>query len=193
MAPALALIALMLSASLSFAQRLPGNFTCQDLIDHADGKVSRSTDGGQTYVPINVPRPRSASGHAMLTYSSLQCRRLARGEISVSEFDALNAEKALQLKNEDHKLQIEKQNADNQEKALRNQERAIQNQRKAAAMQALQAEAARRQQAAQHRELMRQQQIQQKIQQQQLEQIRQEQARPKSFNCYGSANYIHCN
>jgi hypothetical protein len=74
MALPLTIVALLLSVSISFAQTLPGNFTCQDLMDSADGKVSRTTDGGRTYVPINVPRPRDATGYAMLTYTILQCR-----------------------------------------------------------------------------------------------------------------------
>jgi hypothetical protein len=185
--------AFLLSVSLSFAQKLPGNFTCQDLIESADGKVSRTTDGGRTYVPIKVPRPGDAAGYSMLTYTTLQCRRLSSGEISLSEFDTLNAEKARQLQNDRQKTAIERRNIENQERALRNQEQAIQNQRNAAAIQAQQAEAARLQEAAQHRELIHQQQIQQRAQQQQLERIRQEQARPRSFSCFGGGNYIHCN
>ena len=37
--------------SIALAQKLPGNFTCQDLIDTADGKASRSnaTEGTLTF------------------------------------------------------------------------------------------------------------------------------------------------
>ena len=196
------LIALLVP-STTFAQKLPGKFTCQDLIDTADGKVSRSTDGGRTYVPINVPRPRDAFGEALLAHDTYLCRRLVGGEITVAEFDALHAEKMHHLRNEQQKILVERKQLENQQRALQNQERALQNQkaaiqtqreailvqRQTAAIEALQAEAARQQQERQHQEQMQQQQIQQ----QQLEQIRQEQARPKSLSCFGGGGVIHCN
>ena len=196
------LVALLVPSTI-LAQKLPGDFTCQDLIDVADGKLSRSTDGGRAFVPIKVPRPRDAFGEALLAHETYLCRRLVGGEITVAEFDALHAEKVHQLRGEQQKIlaerkQLENQQSalQNQQKALQNQERALQNQnaaiqtqreaiqvqRQTAVIQALQAEAARQQRERQ-----------QQIQQQQLEQIRQEQARPKSFSCFGGGNFIRCN
>jgi hypothetical protein len=204
----------LLLPTMAFGQKLPGNFTCQDLIDSAEGKVSRTNDGGVTYVPINVPRPRDAFGQALLTHDTYLCRRLVRGEIGATEFDALHAEKAHQMNGDRHKALVDRKNLENQERVIQNQRAIIQNQqratqtqqeavqvqregvqvqRDAAVIQALQAEAWRQQQDAQHQELMRQQRVQQQMQQRQLEQIRQEQSRPRSVTCFGGGNYIHCN
>jgi hypothetical protein len=198
---------MLLLPSVVFGQKLPRNFTCQDLIDSADGKASRSNDGGRTYVPINAPRPRDNFGQALLDHDTYFCRKLQRGEIDVNEFDARHAEKVHQLSLEREKALAHRRALENQERALRNQEQALQNQEQAIQTQkeavqvqrqsviihTLQAEAARRQQAIQHQEMLRQQQIHQQIQQQQLEQIRQELARPKSLSCFGGGSYIHCN
>jgi len=197
------ILVVLLAPSIAFGQKLPGNFTCQDLIDVADGRASRSTDGGRTYVPINVPRPRDAFGQALLAHDTYLCRRLARGEITVAEFDALHAEKMHQLGGERNKVLVERKQMENQQRALQNQQQVIRNQqaeiqtqreavqvqRQTAVIQALQAEAARQQQEHQHQERMQQQQIQQ----QQLEQIRQEQARPKPLSCFGGGGAIYCN
>lgn len=179
----------MLFPTIAPAQKLPGKFTCRDLVDVADGKLSRSMDEGKTYVPINVPRPRDAFSQTLLAHDTYQCQRLLRGEITAAEFDALRAEKIHQLNGERRKAFMEQKQLEIQQQALQNQQRALQVQRQSAAIQALQAEAARRQQERHHQDWMRQQQIQQ----QQLEQIRQEQAQPRSFSCYRSGNAIHCN
>jgi hypothetical protein len=41
--------------NLSWAQKLPHGLTCQDLLDIDSGKLSRTVDGGNTYVPIKRP------------------------------------------------------------------------------------------------------------------------------------------
>ena len=79
-------LSILFLPSIGFAQKLPGNFNCQDLIDAANGKLSRSTDGGITYVPINVPQPKDAFDQAMLSHDTHLCHRLAREEITVDEF-----------------------------------------------------------------------------------------------------------
>jgi hypothetical protein len=196
----LTILALLLSASTAAAQKLPGNTTCQDMVDSADGKMSRTNDGGKTYVPISVPRPTSPEGYAIMTHMTLQCRRLLKGEISVSEFDALNAEKYRQVHNDHQKVLAEQRRLENQERTLQTQREAVQVQRQTTVIQALQTEAARQQQAAQHQDRMEQQRYQQQVQEQQqqiqqrqLDAIRLEQARPRSFSCFGSGNYIQCN
>lgn len=209
----LLLLVVVLIPSLSSAQRLPTNFTCQDLIDISNGKLSRSTDGGKTYLPINRPQPKDPFGQALLSYDTQLCYRLSRGEITVADFNALHDEKQRQLLADRQKLFSE-------QKALENQAAAINAQRQATIIQALQAENFRRQQEAQHQERMdqeriRQQQLEQIRQQQsqqiqqQLEQIRQQQQiqiqqqrqiqiqqpqplRP-SFSCFTSGNMIYCN
>ena len=110
----------LLVPSTTLAQKLLGNFTCQDLIDAAGGRASHSTDGGRTYVPINVPRPRDAFGQSLLAHDTYLCRRLARGEITGSEFDALHAEKMHQLGGERQKVLMERKVLENQERALQN-------------------------------------------------------------------------
>jgi hypothetical protein len=192
----LLLLSVLSLPTLGLAQKLPGNLTCQDLIDVSNGKLSRSNDGGRTYVPINRPQPADAFDQTLLSYDTHLCGRLSRGEITVAEFNALQDEKALQLRGERAKVLAEQKALENQQRAVQNQNAAIQTQKEAvhvqrqtAVIQALQAEAARKQQERQHQDWMRQQQIQQ----QQLEQIRQEQARPKSFSCFGSGNFIQCN
>jgi hypothetical protein len=180
--------------SMATAQKLPGNLTCQDLIDVASGKASRSNDGGKTYVPINKPQLRDAFDQALLSHDTFLCKRLSRGEITVDEFNALHNEKAHQLRDEKHQALVERQKLENQQRALQNQEATIQAQREAARLQAVQAEVSRRQQQIQHQQLIQQE----RIQQQQLEQIRQQQQiqiqqQRQGFTCFGSGNMIHCN
>jgi hypothetical protein len=197
------LIVLILSLpSLSLAQKL-GGFTCQDLIETSEGKLSRSTDGGGSYFPIKKPQPKNAFGAALLSHDTQLCYRLSRGEITVDQFNALHDEKFHQLQGEREKVLVERKQLENQQQVIRNQQAAIQTQREAvqvqregvhvqrqtAVIQAVQAEAARQQAERQHQERIQQQQIQQ----QQLEQIRQEQARPKTLSCFGGGGAIHCN
>ncbi|GEM_PF-6435251 len=190
-------------SSLSLAQNLPRHLTCQDLMDASNGKLSRTADGGRTYVPINTPHPTDTFGQALLSHDTYLCQRLSRKEISVEEFNVLHSEKVHQLQVEKatlladrQKLLMEQKNLQNQERALQNQRAAIQTQKEAirtqqqsARMQAIQAEMSRRQQEAHHQELMQQQ----RIQQQQLEQLRQEQTQPRSFTCFSGSGYIQCN
>jgi hypothetical protein len=198
------LILLILSLpNLSLAQKLPAGFTCQDLIETSEGKLSRSTDGGQTYIPIKKPQPKDAIGAALLSHDTQLCYRLSRGEITVDQFNALHDEKVHQLQGERERVLVERKKLENQQQAIRNQQAAIQTQREAvqvqregvyvqrqtAVIQAVQAEASRQQAERQHQERIQQQQIQQ----QQLEQIRQEQARPKTFSCFGGGGAIYCN
>ena len=182
----LGVLAALSLPGLSLAQKLPPGFTCQDLIDTSEGKLSRSTDGGRTYVPIKTPRTSDPFGAALLSHDTHLCYRLSRGEITVDQFNALHDEKFHQLRGEMAKAIAEQKNLENQQKAVQNQAAAIELQRKATIIQAVQAEAARQQQERQHQERMRQQQIQQ----QQLEQIRQEQARPKTLTCFGGGGFI---
>ncbi len=179
------ILAVLVIPCVAFAQKLPPGFTCQDLIDTSEGKVSRSTDGGRTYFPIKKPQPKNAFGAALLSHDTQLCYRLSRGEITIDQFNALHDEKDHQLRGEIEKVLVERKNLENQQQTIRNQQAAIQTQREAvhvqrqtAVIQVLQAEAARQQQERQ---------------QQQLEQIRQEQARPKSFSCFGGGNFIQCN
>ena len=117
----------LLAPAVTFAQKLPGHFTCRDLIDSSNGKLSHTDDGGRAYVPINVPRPRDAFGQALLAHDTYLCRRFARGEISVSEFDVLHAEKVQQINRERHKAVVGRKNWENQERTIQNQ-RAMQTQ-----------------------------------------------------------------
>jgi len=95
---ALLLLFILSLSSLSFAQKLPRNLSCQDLIDTANGILSRSTDGGRTYVPINRPRPKGAFGRVLLSHATNLCHRLSRGEITVEGFNALYDENVHQLR-----------------------------------------------------------------------------------------------
>jgi len=197
------ILAVLVIPSVTFAQKLPPGFTCQDLIDTSEGRISRSTDGGRTYVPIKTPQPKDAIGAALLSHDTQLCYRLSRREITVDQFNALHDEKVHQLRGERERVLVNRQTLGDQEQILRNQQSAIQTQREAvqvqreavhvqrqaATIQALQAEAARQQQERQHQERMQQQQIQQR----QLEQIRREQAQPKTFSCFGGAGAIYCN
>jgi len=196
----LGVLAALSLPGLSLAQKLPPGFTCQDLIDTSEGKLSRSTDGGRTYVPIKTPRTSDPFGAALLSHDTHLCYRLSRGEITVDQFNALHGEKFIELQGERAKAIAQRKSLENQQKAVQNQAAAIELQRKATIIQAVQAEAARQQQERQHQERMQQQQIQQQeimqqqqIQQQQLEQIRQEQARPKTITCFGGGGFIQCN
>ncbi len=202
----LLVLAVVLIPSLSAAQKLPNNFTCQDLIDTSNGKLSRSTAGGKTYVPINRPQPKDPFGQALLSYDTQLCHRLSQGELTVADFNALHDEKVRQLGTERAAALAEREKLLIEQKKLENQQRALEVQRQTTVIQTLQAEISRRQQEAQHQERMeqeriRQQQIEQirqqqsqqmQIQQQQLEQIRQEQLRPKTLSCFGGGGYIHC-
>lgn len=148
------LILLILSLpNLSLAQKLPAGFTCQDLIDTSEGKVSRSTDGGRTYVPIKRPQPRDAFGVALLSHDTQLCFRLSRGEITVDQFNALHDEKFQKLRGERERVLVERKQLENQQQAIRNQQAAIRAQREAlevqrqtAVIEAVQAEATRQQQ-----------------------------------------------
>src|SRR5918999_2607906 len=67
-----ALLILILSCipSSSWAQKLPHDFTCQELLDVDSGNLSRTTDGGKTYVPIRRPQPKDPFSKALLSYGS---------------------------------------------------------------------------------------------------------------------------
>ena len=51
-----------------------------------------------------MPQPTDAFGQALLSHDTHVCHRLARGEITVDEFNALGDEKALQLTAEKTKV-----------------------------------------------------------------------------------------
>jgi len=147
----LLILLILFLPNLSLAQKLPPGFTCQDLIDTSEGKVSRSTDGGRTYVPIKRPQPKDAIGAALLSHDTQLCYRLSRGEITVDQFNALHDEKFHQLQGERERVLVERKQLENQQQVIRNQQAAIQAQREAVQVQrqtaqALQAEAARQQQ-----------------------------------------------
>jgi hypothetical protein len=94
----------LMIANVAFAQTFPGNVTCQDLLDIANGHLSRSTDGGRTYIPIKQPQPRDDLEKALIDYDTYLCRRISKREITAEQFHTLRAEKSQQL-------QAERQNA----------------------------------------------------------------------------------
>jgi hypothetical protein len=179
-----ALLILIVSCipTLSWAQKLPNGFTCQDLLDIDSGKLSRTVDGGNTYVPIRRPQFKDPFGKAMLAFDTSLCHRLSRGEITVDQFDAMHAEKA-------HQLGGQRAGFLTDQKRLQLQQKAVQNQGAAIRSQAIQSELSRRQREAHHQDNLEQG----RIQQDQLEQIRQGVSQPKTLTCFGSGNFIHCN
>ncbi len=98
--PILFALPFLFFALRSLAQDLGNGFTCQDLIDSAAGKASRSTDGGKTYVPVRKPQPRDRYGAELLAHDTYNCQRLQRGEISFGQFTAERAERANRLQDE---------------------------------------------------------------------------------------------
>src|SRR5436190_23880355 len=95
---ALLIVFVLSLPNFSLAQNLPDNVTCQDLIDLSNGRLSRITDGGNTYVPIRAPQPKDAFGAALISHDTYLCQRLSRCEISVAEFTAIHDKKTIQLK-----------------------------------------------------------------------------------------------
>ena len=90
--------------TLSLGQNLPNGFKCEDLIDFANGTVSpnRGTSG-----PVKKPNPKDAYGASLLAYDIELCRRIDRKEITVKEFNVLQAEKVRQLTSEKQKAAVE--------------------------------------------------------------------------------------
>lgn len=157
---------LLFVAVPSPGQDLGEGITCQDLIDTAAGKVSRSVDGGKTYVPIRTPRPNHRHGAELLARDTLECQRLQKGEISLGQFTADRVERLNRLRDERRREVIDRANFDaqkrqleNQQRALGNQERGVQAQREGLELQrqdmeerTRQAEISREQQQIQHEE-----------------------------------------
>ena len=77
--------------SLISAQNLPNGFKCEDLINFANGRL-----------PPNArkPQPKDQYGAALLAYDIQMCGRLQRREITVDQFNALQAAKLRELTNE---------------------------------------------------------------------------------------------
>jgi hypothetical protein len=168
--------------NLSWAQKLPHGFTCQDLLDIDSGKLSRTVDGGNTYVPIKRPQVRDQYSKALLAFDTSLCYRLSRGEITVDQFDAMHAEKMYQIGGQKAQFVIEQKRLQLQQKTVQNQ-RAVIRQREN-----------HHQQTMQQRENHHQDSLEQgRIQQNQLEDIRQGVSQPKTLTCFGSGNFIHCN
>lgn len=135
------LIALLFATPpvLGVAQQLPRNLSCQDLLDTASGRLSRSNDGGKTYVPIPRPRPVDIFGQVLLSYDTALCGRLSRREISVDEFNALHAAMVQGLSVERQKLTAELARL-RQEQERERQRQALERQRLATQQQAIQAQ-----------------------------------------------------
>lgn len=178
---------------------------CQNLVDINSGKVSRSDDGGQTYVPIPQPRPANAFEQAFISYSTTVCKRFARGEISADEVDALLREKAQEIGTdkqkaitelqklaiEQGKLEAQRKAAEAQRQAVEVQRQAIQGQREAAQRQL---EMQRQQQVLQLLQAAEQQrQMQELIRQQELNRQQQLQQQQRSFSCSRVGAFITCN
>jgi hypothetical protein len=98
--PLILILLCLLSPGLAVAQNLPNGFHCEDLIDFANGKASpnRSASG-----PARKPNPKDKYGAALLAYDIQLCRRLKRKEITVAQFNVLQAEKLRQLTSEKQK------------------------------------------------------------------------------------------
>jgi hypothetical protein len=185
------LLSLVLNSSAILAQNLPQNLTCQDLIDTAAGKSSRSIDGGRTFVPIKRPQTNDQFDQALLTHDTQLCQRLTRGEITLDNFNTSHNDKLYQLQLDRDKAILERNKAlaeqktlENQATALENQQRALQHQQQSIVVQqklldaqrettrevSRQAEITRQEQQRQQQQLLQQQQSnaweQQRLQQQ---------------------------
>jgi hypothetical protein len=90
----------LMMANVAFAQNFPRNVTCQDLLDIANGRLSRSTDGGRTYIPVKQPQPRDDLEKALIDYDTQLCQRISKREITAEQFHKLRAEKSQQLQAE---------------------------------------------------------------------------------------------
>lgn len=124
---------LLLGPSLSLAQNLPNGFTCEDLLNAYRRK----------------PQPKDQYEAALLAYDTDLCRRLGRKEITVAEFNVLQAAKLSELTEAKRKAPAQpKRDAIDQQLEVLNQQR----RQEAAA-----AERAQRE-AAQQAEIVRRQQ-----------------------------------
>lgn len=191
-------IIVLASLQLTFAQKLPQNLTCQDLIDVAAGKMSRSTDGGLTYVPVKRPYATDPFAQNLLAHDTQLCQQLSRGGITLDEFNTSHNEKMYKLNLDRNKVMSDRQKAladqkvlENQGQALQNQQRALENQQSSINIQqqavdaqrratweaSRQAEITRKQQANQHQQLMEQQQ----------------QSQRRSITCFGGGSFVQCN
>ena len=96
---AILLFALFLPAS-GFGQLLSEGLTGQDLVDAADGRLSRSTDNGRSFVPVRRPNPRDKSAKILVDYDAELCRKLARSEITARQVTELHNQKSSRLAEE---------------------------------------------------------------------------------------------
>jgi hypothetical protein len=156
------------------------------LLDIDSGKLSRTVDGGNTYVPIRRPIPKDPFGKALLAFDTSLCHRLSRGEITVDQFDAMHAEKVHQLGGQRAGFITDQKRLQLEQKAVQNQGVAIQAQREGTRSQAIQSQLSRQQREVHHQERM-----QQRENHHQDNLIQQSQ--PKTLTCFGTGNMIHCN
>src|SRR5262245_46257027 len=133
------ILVVLLVPGLSLAQNLPNEFTCEDLIDYTNGKVSSAR---------KQPQPKNQYDRALLEYDVQLCRRLQRKEITVAEFNSMQATKLRELTEAKRKAEAERDPINRQLNVLNEQRQqeaaaAARAQREAARIQAERAKAQR--------------------------------------------------
>jgi hypothetical protein len=108
----------------AIAQTLPGNVSCRDLLDIASGRLSRSIDGGRTYIAIKTPQPRDPFEKALMDYDTHLCHRAAKREINSHQFNALHEEKSRHLEAERQKSLAQQRKLEFERKASQDRQAA---------------------------------------------------------------------